>query len=402
MGGQPRFSFLYVGALPPHRGGSAIVGENLLTGLARAGHKVCALAPVSDSDADTPDDFARAHPEISLTRYRVPFYSTARSESSTNSEYIACERAGIESLLPSMISQSVPDLLIIGRERIAQQIPADICRLLPSVAILHGGNTFERLRRGMCEEVELAAALKKVDLLVGVAEHVTASLRAVGFGDVTTIPNGVDTRRFAPRAKDPELMRSMRINGSDIVAVHVSKLAGVKRPRDLIESARVAIHENPRLIYLVIGDGPCRADMEQRCAALGLTDRFRYTGWISHQEIPRYLNLADIVVMPSESEGQCLVCLEAMACAKAVITTDIAGSREIIADRETGVLVDVGDVRELARATAWLAAHPQVRDEIGKRARIAADEHADDRVNAEYERQLIAVIERHRAASRVG
>jgi len=400
MGGQSRFSFLYVGVLAPHRGGSAIVGERLLTGLARAGHRVSALAPIADADADAPDDFARAHPEIAVTRYRIPFYSTARSESSTNPEYIARERAGIEGLLPSLISQALPDLMIIGRERIAQQIPADICRLLPSVAILHGGNTFERLRRGMCEEAELAAALKKVDLLVGVAEHIAASMREIGFNNIVTIPNSVDIRRFGPRERDHALMRSMRINDSEIVAGHVSKLATVKRPFDLIESARVAIHEDPRLIYLVIGDGPCRADMEQRCAALGLTDRFRFTGWISHEEMPRYMNLADIIVMPSESEGQPLACLEAMACAKTVLTTNIPGSREIIADRETGVLVGVGDARGLARATIWLAAHPEIRDEIGRRARIAAQAHADDRVNAEYERQLIAVIEHHRAASR--
>ena len=68
---------LYVGTLPPHPGGTAIVGAQLLVGLARSGHSVRALAPITAEALRSGDQFAASHPEIGITRIEVPFFEVS-------------------------------------------------------------------------------------------------------------------------------------------------------------------------------------------------------------------------------------------------------------------------------------------------------------------------------------
>jgi 1,2-diacylglycerol 3-alpha-glucosyltransferase len=89
----------------------------------------------------------------------------------------------------------------------------------------------------------------------------------------------------------------------------------------------------PRLLYIIVGDGPGRVQLEAQCRGKGIVDRFRFPGWIEHTRMPDYLRLADIVVMPSESEGQSLVYLEAQACGRVLLASRIEGAR-IIRDGE--------------------------------------------------------------------
>src|SRR5829696_8688583 len=75
-------NILYAGALPPHPDGSATVGAQLLAGLARLGHSVRSLAPITAQALRTGDQFAEAHPEIGIARFVVPLFevSSALSE----------------------------------------------------------------------------------------------------------------------------------------------------------------------------------------------------------------------------------------------------------------------------------------------------------------------------------
>ncbi len=84
---------------------------------------------------------------------------------------------------------------------------------------------------------------------------------------------------------------------------HVSNLKPVKRPLDLVRSAVETTRRDARLMYLIIGDGPLRKRMEEACRQAGVRDRFWFAGWIDYAAMPGYLSVADLVVMPSESEG---------------------------------------------------------------------------------------------------
>ena len=157
---------------------------------------------------------------------------------------------------------------------------------------------------------------------------------------------------------------------------HASKLAPVKRPLDIVLAAERALPAEPRLLYLILGDGPLRAPMEEACAQRGITSRFRFAGWIDHATVPDHLSLADVVVMPSELEGQSLVYLETQASGRVLLASDIPAAREFIVDGETGLLFRKGDVGHLAHRMLEVAGNPSWRRAIGLRARRAAEAHA--------------------------
>ena len=126
---------------------------------------------------------------------------------------------------------------------------------------------------------------------------------------------------------------------------------------------------DPRLLYMIVGDGPNRGPMTVECERRGVLDRFRFPGWIPHGEVPRYMNLADIVVMPSENEAMAFAYLETQACGRVLIASDIAATREVVDDGVNGLLVEVGDSAAMAEATLRAAADAGLRQAIGARAR---------------------------------
>ena len=208
--------------------------------------------------------------------------------------------------------------------------------------------------------------------VISPGRHLADLVREHGVDRVTVIPTAVDIEQFAPRPKDPALLQALEIPDA-VVVTHVSNLKPVKRPMDLVESASAAIRRDGRLVYLIVGDGPLRGPMESACRDAGIQHRFRFVGWVDHAEIPAYLNLADMVVMPSEWEALARAYVETQACGRALVASDIRAAREVIVDGETGVLFRPGDVADLTEKILALAGAPERRPRsAGRRARGSA------------------------------
>jgi glycosyltransferase involved in cell wall biosynthesis len=115
--------------------------------------------------------------------------------------------------------------------------------------------------------------------------------------------------------------------------------------------------------------------------------------------MPDLLALADMVVMPSASEGMSLACLEAMACGRLVIASDIPGAREIITPGETGLLFRLGDVADLAARTVLAGRDPELRARLGEDARAHVERHHRvEEMVARYAGILEDVVARGRSA----
>src|SRR5262249_40902370 len=153
----------------------------------------------------------------------------------------------------------------------------------------------------------------------------------------------------------------LALQENDVVVAHVSNLKWLKRPLDITAAADTALRQNPRLLYLIVGDGPGRQPLEQACKERGIADRFRFVGWIEYERMPDYINLADIVVLPSEAEAQARVYLETQACARVILASDIPAAREVIVDGETGLLFRLGDADDLAAKILQGAGSAQAR-----------------------------------------
>jgi glycosyltransferase involved in cell wall biosynthesis len=394
-------NILCVGTLPPHPGGSAISGALLFAGFAAAGHSVRVLSPITAEALHTGDTFAARHPDVRVTRFEVPYFESAPNLPATET-YRRTEREQIRTLLRALIGTERPDIIFLGRETFAWDAP-DIAQAhnVPCLLRTAGATTVGILDGTLpaTEAHSLLEQFQQLQLLVSPAQHLAERLHQLGLRRIKVIWNGVDLHRFSPRPKDARLMRTWAISADDIVVAHVSNLKSLKRPLDIVDSAGTALGQNPRLLYVIVGDGPGRQPMEHAVEASGTSERFRFVGWIDHDRIPDYINLADIVALPSAAEAQARVYLETQACARLILASDIPGAREVITDGETGLLFRMGDPQDLAAKTLHAAHNTQARAAIGKNARARVEEaHALPQIVQAYLDTFRTVIAQQHAA----
>jgi glycosyltransferase involved in cell wall biosynthesis len=391
-----KLDILYVGMLPPHPGGSGISWSQLLAGFAARGHTVRALAPITAESLRGGDVFAASHPDIRVSRFLVPHHYTSPNIPAPE-EYRRLEHQRISETLLKLIENARPDFIIIGRESFALHVP-DLARAhsIPTLLGIRGNTTIAILNGTYPERLagEMLEQYRKATLLVSAATHMADGLRALGFGNILVVPNAVDLGQFRPRPKDAALLGELGIGGDDIVVVHASNLKLPKRPLDIVMSAEQALQRNPRLCYVIVGDGACRQAMEDACRQKNISSRFRFVGWVEHARVPAWINLADLVVMPSATEGLSRVYIETQACGRVLLASDIPPAREVVEHGKTGLLFRMGDVADLREKTLLAAADPALRARIGEQARKRVQANALDKAVDAY----LAIMQGNRAS----
>jgi glycosyltransferase involved in cell wall biosynthesis len=387
---------LYAGTLPPHPGGSALVCGPVLLALARMGHRIRAVAPIVEDTTSTLAPFAAGSPNLTVARFAVPYYATVDDFLfDSYRAHLNFEEQQARKRISSWMAVRPADVIMLGRETCLWYLPDECTDLsAPVVFVAHGLVTHRWMSglypEGLCKEI--LARYQRAARIATPSVNLARFLASVGLDQVRVIPNPVDMELFAPRPKDPCLLRELSIKPDELVVVHASNLKAVKRPLDIVGSAEAALKENPGLVYVIVGDGEYRSIMSDACQRKGIADRFRFTGWVDHEKMPAYLNLADIVVMASEIETQALVYLEAQASGRLLLTSDIPAAREVVSDGENGLLFRVGDVDDLSAKTLLAAASPALRERIGRVARKTVGTHALQRVASAYDALLREVV----------
>jgi glycosyltransferase involved in cell wall biosynthesis len=170
---------------------------------------------------------------------------------------------------------------------------------------------------------------------------------AVGIGieaDKTTVlRNGVDAERFAPLDRE-RVRRELDVRG--IVLLSAGNLVAEKG-HEVTLGALAAL---PDASLMIAGDGPQRAALERLAAAHGVAGRVRFLGSLPQEELIRYYNAADVLVLASAREGWPNVLLEAMACGTPVVAANVGGCPEIVSAPEAGVLLAERTPEALAHA----------------------------------------------------
>jgi len=169
--------------------------------------------------------------------------------------------------------------------------------------------------------------------------------------------------------------------------VCVGRLCEQKGQLLLIAAARCLRDRGRRFELVLAGDGEMRPAIEAAIARDALGERVRITGWVDGARVRQELDAARALVLPSFAEGLPVVIMEAMARARPVISTFVAGIPELVIDRGTGWLVPAGDVAALVDAMeACLQATPEVLDRLGQAGR----ERVRDRHDVEREASVLA------------
>jgi glycosyltransferase involved in cell wall biosynthesis len=170
------------------------------------------------------------------------------------------------------------------------------------------------------------------------------------------------------RVYPPDEMAAARerlgASDGDVVVGTVTRLHESKGNAYLVEAARLVLDARPQARFVLIGEGPLRAELEARAAALGLGDRFRFLGFV--KDVPAALAAFDLAVFPSLWEGTPLTVFEAMAAGRPIVATDADGLAEVLRDGQNAALVPRRDAPALARQIVRLI------DDPSERARLAA------------------------------
>lgn len=201
------------------------------------------------------------------------------------------------------------------------------------------------------------------DAVTAISRYTAARLRhAWPNGDVVVIPFGA-AATGTPAAVPP--LPSARPAGIHLLFVgRLVRRKGV----DVLLQAMALLPDEVSL--RVVGDGPCRVDLERSARAMGLGYRVRFDGGIPDDALASRFDECDILVLPAvtdakgDTEGLGVVLIEALTYGKPVIASDIGGIPDIVRNEETGLLVNPGDADALAAAISRMAADPSLRERL--------------------------------------
>lgn len=207
-----------------------------------------------------------------------------------------------------------------------------------------------------CARADVAAQVVAAGQAAGGLIAVSAALKrdmvALGLPEerIRVHHTGVDLARFQP-ADRAEAKAALGIDGPLLISV------GALIRRKGQDLAIAALADIPGATLMLAGGGPDRALFEAKARALGLADRVRFVGVQPHAALPALLAAADVMVLPTVSEGLANVWVESLACGTPVVTSDVGGAREVIDRPEAGRLV-ARDPAAIASAVNDILAHP--------------------------------------------
>jgi len=362
----------------------------ILSELAGRGQEIEAISPITSAALQGGDAFGRAHPELHITRFELPYLASG-PDIPPSQEYREHERGLIRELVEQAVARSRPDVLIAGREAIVPQLEdLDCISGLPRMLVSHGTTMFGIERGTYPRELAepLLAAMRRFDLIVTSGRHARTAMAELGVPGVRVIPNPVDLQRFRPLEPDATMLRELAIPAGAVVVLHASKLTEQKRPMDLLGAAERVLAENDRFVFVVAGEGRLREEVERECHSRGLGADFRFPGWIEHECMPELMSVGDMVVMPSAYECQALVYLETMACARPLIASDIVAAREVVDDGVNGLLHPEGDEERLAELIVACATDRPLVKRLTERGLESAAQHALSLIADSYEQAL--------------
>ncbi len=215
---------------------------------------------------------------------------------------------------------------------------------IPHIGTLHDIYTIEEKKRRIWY-IQLSSLLGT--RLVTVSHQMKTYLTNLGrFNDraFQTIVNGLDLDKFnlsCSREQHPEL----GLDPEDIVLICVGRLEKIKG-HDILLKAFGLLKPRKHVKMLIVGDGPCRQEIDQQIIENGLLQNVRMLG--QRNDIPELLNLSDCFVLSSRSEGLSCSIIEAMAAGLPVIATDVGGNSELVVNGENGYLVPPDHARILS------------------------------------------------------
>ncbi len=358
----------------PTYGGSGVVATELGKALAKKGHKVHFMSYSQPFRLNLFNENLFYH-EFSVNDY--PLFEYQPYESVLASKIV--DVAIYNQLDVLHVHYAIPHASVAYT---AQQILRSKKINLPYVTTLHGTD-ITLVGRDPAFEPVIRFSLNNSNAITSVSESLKMdTLKTFKIDNkITVIPNFINIEEYE-HPREHCVKHKYAPNGEKLV-VHISNFRKVKRIEDVVKVFDRIQKQLPAKLILV-GDGPEKAAIEQLCRQLNLGNDVINLGKIADPK--EILSVADLFILPSETESFGLSALEAMAMKVPVISTNSGGLPEVNINGKTGYLSDVGNVEEMSANAIKLLSDKKLFEQFRQNAFAQAKKFDINNILPQYEK----------------
>ena len=359
----------------PHPGGISEHIYHLAQHLRQRGHTVKILT------ADYGDNKGYDHPDILRIGRAVPIPINKSTGMVTVGRNLSEEVQGI-----------------MAREQFdVVHMHGPLAPMLPFLALLHSQATNFATFHAAHEDSTgyalfgpiLQGYFEKLHGLIAVSPVARDSIAKYFPGDYRLIPNGIDTARFHPEIEPLE-----RFEDGSPTILFVGRLESRKGIRYLLQAFPYVWERIPKVRLVVVGPGKART-LYRYLTNSQVRERIFFEGLVQARDLPRYYMSCDVFCSPAtgqESFG--IVLLEAMACGKALVASDIPGYRCVVSHGEDGMLVPPRSPKRLAVMLSKVLSDKALREHLGAQGRRKAEQYSWSRIAEQVEEYYLDVMAR--------
>lgn len=259
---------------------------------------------------------------------------------------------------------------------------------VPIILNLQEGDSEKHFARRWFGLINLSwrLALKRTKILTVLSNFLAERARRFGYkGEIKVIPNGVDIEKFELSSMNYELRKEIRkelgLKEKDTALVTVSRLVEKNGVGDVIGALKF-LPENVR--FIIFGEGELKEKLQKLAKELDVSNRVNFKGFVSHNEMQKFLKTCDIFIRPSLSEGFGNSFIEAMAAHVPVIATPVGGIPDFLKDPSntsgqvpTGLFCEVKNPRSIAEKVMKYINDPELTSKITENAYKMVKERYD-------------------------
>jgi glycosyltransferase involved in cell wall biosynthesis len=208
---------------------------------------------------------------------------------------------------------------------------------------------------------------RRADLITCDAEHMRQAMIQLGIDreKIWIIYFGTDVEKFQPRPRGEEPRLALGASGAPMV-ISIRSLEPIYDVGTLIRAIPLVLRSIPSAVFVIGGEGSEKEDLVRLAEELGIMAQVRFVGQLPNEQLPEYLNAADLYVSTSLSDaGLAASTAEAMACGLPVIVTDSAENKLWVREGEGGLVIPVKDPQILAQKMIDLLENPSMGKQWG-------------------------------------
>lgn len=200
---------------------------------------------------------------------------------------------------------------------------------------------------------------------------------------IISIPIAIKTKNFEYSQLKRELLRrELKLDEKSIIIGYVGRLSHEKNLSTLLNSFADAVKNDSSLKLALVGEGPLEFELRKQASDIHIEDKVVFCGF--RDDISDILSSFDIFILPSFIEGTSNALLEAMACGRAIICSDISANRELVTNNKEALMINPNDRDGFKEAILLLSSDETLRNRLGHKAKINAEQYDEGIIFPKY------------------